>query len=442
MLINFSVSNHLSFRSKQTLNMLKSDFNSDLINKENLLTSSLIFGANASGKSNFIDSLALLKKIVLRSTDELSKNYLEDIVPFLFNKIDNSPSTFEISIFSQEVYTYSISFLNRKIVSEELCIYSENNLKKNETLFIRNDNIINNVSERFSESYSYFNQETKEINNSDNVKNIPFISIIAGVGGVHSKNVINWFNKLHIISGLLDDALLNFSLNLFEKDLKFYDWASQFLPSLQIDKIDFEDNVLSLFEKIDPKELKTVLAKVKQKKKGKHTEVIEKFIDLVQATTEIEDKKINAKKVNVIKNINGEKYELPFRLESEGTRKLIALLGPIYDSIQKKHVLVCDEIDSKFHTLLMKYILKIFNKDNKECQLIASAQDTNLIDKDIFNEDQIWFVNKNEFGESGMYSLIEFKNLTNTDYASSYLKGAYNAIPLFANKDIIENLLK
>ena len=442
MLINFSVSNHLSFRSKQTLNMLKSDFNSDLINKENLLTSSLIFGANASGKSNFIDSLALLKKIVLRSTDELSKNYLEDIVPFLFNKIDNSPSTFEISIFSQEVYTYSISFLNRKIVSEELCIYSENNLKKNETLFIRNDNIINNVSERFSESYSYFNQETKEINNSDNVKNIPFISIIAGVGGVHSKNVINWFNKLHIISGLLDDALLNFSLNLFEKDLKFYDWASQFLPSLQIDKIDFEDNVLSLFEKIDPKELKTVLAKVKQKKKGKHTEVIEKFIDLVQATTEIEDKKINAKKVNVIKNINGEKYELPFRLESEGTRKLIALLGPIYDSIQKKHVLVCDEIDSKFHTLLMKYILKIFNKDNKECQLIASAQDTNLIDKDIFNEDQIWFVNKNEFGESGMYSLIESKNLTNTDYASSYLKGAYNAIPLFENKDIIENLLK
>lgn len=442
MLINFSVSNHLSFRSKQTLNMLKSDFNSDLINKENLLTSSLIFGANASGKSNFIDSLALLKKIVLRSTDELSKNYLEDIVPFLFNKIDNSPSTFEISIFSQEVYTYSISFLNRKIVSEELCIYSENNLRKNETLFIRNDNIISNVSERFSESYSYFNQETKEINNSDNVKNIPFISIIAGVGGVHSKNVINWFNKLHIISGLLDDALLNFSLNLFEKDLKFYDWASQFLPSLQIDKIDFEDNVLSLFEKIDPKELKTVLAKVKQKKKGKHTEVIEKFIDLVQATTEIEDKKINAKKVNVIKNINGEKYELPFRLESEGTRKLIALLGPIYDSIQKKHVLVCDEIDSKFHTLLMKYILKIFNKDNKECQLIASAQDTNLIDKDIFNEDQIWFVNKNEFGESGMYSLIEFKNLTNTDYASSYLKGAYNAIPLFENKDIIENLLK
>ncbi len=442
MLINFSVSNHLSFRSKQTLNMLKSDFNSDLINKENLLTSSLIFGANASGKSNFIDSLALLKKIVLRSTDELSKNYLEDIVPFLFNKIDNFPSTFEISIFSQEVYTYSISFLNRKIVSEELCIYSENNLRKNETLFIRNDNIINNVSERFSESYSYFNQETKEINNSDNVKNIPFISIIAGVGGVHSKNVINWFNKLHIISGLLDDALLNFSLNLFEKDLKFYDWASQFLPSLQIDKIDFEDNVLSLFEKIDPKELKTVLAKVKQKKKGKHTEVIEKFIDLVQATTGIEDKKINAKKVNVIKNINGEKYELPFRLESEGTRKLIALLGPIYDSIQKKHVLVCDEIDSKFHTLLMKYILKIFNKDNKECQLIASAQDTNLIDKDIFNEDQIWFVNKNEFGESGMYSLIEFKNLTNTDYASSYLKGAYNAIPLFENKDIIENLLK
>lgn len=442
MLINFSVSNHLSFRSKQSLNMLKSDFCGDLIYKENLLTSSLIFGANASGKSNFIKSLALLKKIVLKSTNELSENYLEEIVPFLFNKIENAPSTFEISILSQEIYTYSLSFLDEKIIFEELCIYPEHDISKKNILFTRNNNVLDYVSDLFSEANSYFNQETKEIINSDNIQNVPIISIIAGVGGKHSKNIINWFNKLRIISGLLDDGHLNFSLNLFEKNLEFYNWASQFLPSVQIDKIDFEDDVLSLFENMNPKELKIALNKVKNKHRVRHKEFLEKFIDLIQTTTEIKDKKINAKKVNVIKNINGKSYELPFRLESEGTRKLIALLGPIYDSIQKKHILVCDEIDSKFHTLLMKYILKIFNKDNEECQLIASAQDTNLIDKNIFNEDQIWFINKNEFGESGIYSLVEFKELASTDYASNYLKGAYNAIPLFENKDIIENLLK
>ncbi|OBX04152.1 hypothetical protein QV06_07885 [Gallibacterium genomosp. 3] len=424
--------------------MLKSNFFGNLIYKENLLTSSLIFGANASGKSNFIGSLALLKKIVLKSTNELSKNYLEEIVPFLFNKVENRPSTFEISILSQEIYTYSLSFLDNKIISEELCIYPEQDISKKNILFTRNNNVLSYVSDLFSESTNYFNQETKEIINSDNIQNIPIVSIIAGVGGKHSKNIINWFNKLHIISGLLDDGLLNFSLNLFEKDPEFYNWASKFLPSVQIDKIDFKDDVLSLFENMDPKELKLTLNKVKNKQRvqNKEKEFIEKFIDLIQMTTEIKDKKINAKKVNIIKNINGKSYELPFRLESEGTKKLIALLGPIYDSIQNKHILVCDEIDSKFHTLLMKYIFKIFNEDNKECQLIASAQDTNLIDKNIFNEDQIWFINKNEFGESGIYSLVEFKALANTDYASNYLKGAYNAIPLFENKDIIENLLK
>ena len=113
--------------------------------------------------------------------------------------------------------------------------------------------------------------------------------------------------------------------------------------------------------------------------------------------------------VEVIKNIDGDEYHIPLHLESSGTKKLIALLGPIFDSIEKNHVLVIDEIDAKFHTLLMKKFFSIFLRDTKKCQLIATAQDTNLISKDIFNRDQIWFVNKDEFGESELYSLIEFK---------------------------------
>ena len=90
----------------------------------------------------------------------------------------------------------------------------------------------------------------------------------------------------------------------------------------------------------------------------------------------------------------------------------------------------------------MKYIFTVFHNETRKCQLIATAQDTNLITTDIFTNDQIWFVDKDEFGESKLYSLIEFKEeVSKENYSFQYLEGAYNAIPLFPNIDSVQNLM-
>ena len=97
-------------------------------------------------------------------------------------------------------------------------------------------------------------------------------------------------------------------------------------------------------------------------------------------------------------------------MESEGTKKLIHILGPIYDTLRKGKILFIDEFNSKLHTNLSKKLLTFFNSLNKRnAQIVFSGHDTNLLDKNLLRRDQIWFIDKDQFGASELYSLSEFK---------------------------------
>ena len=124
-------------------------------------------------------------------------------------------------------------------------------------------------------------------------------------------------------------------------------------------------------------------------------------------------------------------------MESEGTKKLIYLLGPLYDAIRKDEILVIDEFDNKFHTLLCKFIIGLYNeKNNGLSQLIITCHDTNLLSNELFRRDQIWFVEKNNKHESELYSLVEYKEhytRKENSYSKDYLLGKYGAIPLFSS---------
>ncbi|KCX74519.1 AAA domain protein, partial [Acinetobacter baumannii 940793] len=115
--------------------------------------------------------------------------------------------------------------------------------------------------------------------------------------------------------------------------------------------------------------------------------------------------------VKVIKNIDGNEFPIPLYLESSGTIKLIHLLSALYRSSKNGEILLIDEFDVKFHTLLSKYIFKKYHDINNKGQVIVTVHDTNLMDTNYFRRDQIWLINKNPKGESELYSLIEFKEL-------------------------------
>jgi AAA15 family ATPase/GTPase len=124
----------------------------------------------------------------------------------------------------------------------------------------------------------------------------------------------------------------------------------------------------------------------------------------------------------------------PFRKnESEGTIKYFSLAYPIIDALDNGKRLIIDEFDSKMHPLLTSKIISLFNSSEtnpRNAQLIFTTHDTNLLNAGLFRRDQIWFTQKDRYGATELYSLVEYKVRNSAPYEKEYLMGKYGGIPL------------
>ena len=126
------------------------------------------------------------------------------------------------------------------------------------------------------------------------------------------------------------------------------------------------------------------------------------------------------------------------KMESEGTQKIIALCGPLFDVLTNGYVLLLDEIDARLHPLLTHAIVRLFHSSEtnpKNAQLICATHDTNLLDRSLFRRDQIYFTEKDR-GATKLYSLAEFKPTgksravrSDASFERNYIEGRYGAIP-------------
>jgi hypothetical protein len=126
--------------------------------------------------------------------------------------------------------------------------------------------------------------------------------------------------------------------------------------------------------------------------------------------------------------------------ESEGTKRLFTLAAPITDALQRGRVLIIDEIDARLHPLITCTIIGLFNskKTNPHnAQLIFTTHDTNLLRNKLFRRDQIWFVEKDKFGVSHLYSLAEFKVRNDASFEHDYVRGKYGAIPFIGSLQLV-----
>ncbi len=430
MLIEFSFENIASFKEAQNLSMEISGLKKDEILTQNtinlskqnsLLKSTLIYGANASGKTNLIKAMELLKIIVLSSYKNLEHNLLKMVIPFLLDKqTQKNPSNFEvIFLHNNTKYRYGISVFGGKIIEEWLYFTP----KIRETLlFFRKEQQIEFNKTNFSEVKLF----VKLAGNSDKLgvleriaPHIPIISAVAVFEGKHSQSVVDFLNKINPISGINDQALGSFTFSLIKDNPHFHQWIIPILNDLNIADLHIHEEEVS-----------------KQIRFGNDD----------QATNSIQfDIQERHLKVSVKKHLNQseEVIDFPLEFESAGTCKIIHLLGPIYDTIMQGNILLIDEFDSKFHTLLSKHIFKLFHQYSKTSQLIANVQDTNLMDTEHFRRDQIWFVHKDSISQSSqLYSLAEYKNTIQKSYSQDYLAGAFDAIPLFHSLDEIQGLME
>lgn len=122
--------------------------------------------------------------------------------------------------------------------------------------------------------------------------------------------------------------------------------------------------------------------------------------------------------------------------ESEGTKKLFSLAGPLMDTLKNGRILFIDEFDARLHPLITYEIIRLFNSNKtnpKNAQIIFATHDTNLLSNKLFRRDQIWFAEKDKGGATHLYSLAEYKVRNDASFENDYIQGKYGAIPFIGD---------
>lgn len=429
MLIQFSVENFLSFRDEAVLSMLASKRRSvDKSLDQNatfetpfdlkLLKSAVIYGANASGKSNIFKALRFMKNMVINSSKESQAEEEIEVSPFLLNpRTVNKPSRFEaIFIHNNIYYEYSLSASAQRIESEHLIIKKSAH-EKERTLFTRTGSEIK-VYRDFPEGKG-LEKRTRD--------NALFLSVCANFDGGTSSNVISWFRSVKIISGLSDMGFMPFTTKKLkdrESNLKILKFLDAFDIGIKNIKISDADSNSML-----PPGLLKDLTATFSKRFGPNIEFnAGSKISTEHTVFDDEGNDLGSVYFDLDKN------------ESDGTKKLVALSAPFIDALENSYVLFLDELDARLHPILSLQILKLFNcqlKNSRHAQLVTATHSTNLLDKDNLRRDQIWLTTKDGHGSSNLTSLLEYKVRNDASFEKEYMAGKYGGIPFLGELDSI-----
>jgi AAA15 family ATPase/GTPase len=425
MILEFSVENFLSIKNLSTLSMIgaksfKEHENTNSIQIDTnlkVLKSAVIYGSNASGKSNFLNAIGFMKSVVLNSfKDAISEESSRKIALnkfLLSSETDNKPSYFEV-VFSCEDKKFRYGFeISEEIIESEWLYYTDS---RETPLFTREGQKFDINKSSFSEGLG-LEKRTRE--------NVLFLSLVAQLNGEVASKIIKWFKNLNLISGIHDRSYKRYTIDRLKSDNNFLKWLSDFINFLEITKLSTEE------EEVEDIDLETL------KKKEKDEEIINLFSSLqkIQSKQPRRDRIITWHRKFDENNLLIDSIPFSFDSdESEGTKKLIYLLGPWYDSLKNGKILVVDELDSRLHSKLTLKLVEYFHRHNtNNAQLIFAVHDTSILNKEVFRRDQIWFIDKDQFGVSNLYSLADFSSeqvRNKSAFDKNYLEGKYGAIPL------------
>lgn len=395
MLVQFMVKNVLSFREETVLDMTAinayKEHESNLINmdlKERFLRVAAIYGANASGKSNLYTAMLYFQKIILQSLNNVAEDSVNAIEkyyqPFLFEE-QKSNSEFQIiEIVGGYEYKYGFEYNEECVVTEWLY---RKNLKNNRTVTV------------FERAYDKVEFGASVRKHCDLYQDqIPTETL-----------VLSFLKKLKLKTTIFSDV---------------YDA----IMDIFVVPIDFCE---------DFRLLEALLPSVIDCKK----EDLVCFLSAID--TGIKDIGYNDSEKDIYfytihKGKDGKNYPLNLLFESEGTIKSIMLFIYVQNALQNNKALFVDELNIKLHPLLLKFIIDLFYNEKSKAQLIYTTHDTTLMDKRFFRRDQIWFVQKDEYGYSELSALSDFKVRSDASFEKDYLAGVYGGIPKLANLELKE----
>ena len=418
MLISFRTANFLSFNDEVEFSMLAGQprqLPSHVIHhgegrsQIDILKSAVIYGANASGKSNLIKAMDFARNIIvngLKSETTFNKHFRLD--PTNIDK----PTKFEFEFkLDEKIYAYgfSIYLVSQNLISEWLVevgkttdkpIFEREVLENGQSKFKVHLKLTGKIKTRF------------DVYQEDVLDNQLFLTELSDKNLKNEKNInvfiaaITWFMEIQII-------FPNHTLNMFSfKNLNTSDKA-QFIEVLK----DFDTNILNIsYKKSDLDS--NLIAKIPDK--NLFSDAINDVSNGNSGAFTIgnndfflsnEKGKIQVERAVVHQSNNNIEFEIDEL--SDGVRRLLDIV-PILISLKKeKAIFIIDEIDRSLHPELTRKLLEIFHTTTEgvESQLIVTTHESSLLDLNLLRRDEIWFAEKNETGESHFYSLEEFKDV-------------------------------
>ena len=415
MLIEFNVSNYRSVKTLQTFSLLKSKlsgledtntFFSNGTDGHELLRSAVIYGPNASGKSNILDALAWMKIAVLSSAKvDISEKL--DVSPFRLNaKSRQSPFEFQVTLIQEGVrYQYGFAATEDRVCEEWLFAFPKGRPQK---WFERT---YNNEIEDYVWNMGNSLQGSKHVWQTATKPNSLFLSTAVSLNSQQLKPIYNWFRKTLKISKsgngwgpLISSKLCEDKQK--EKVMNFLKAADMDIEDIRIIEQQFEPSSL-------PHDMPSIFKE----------SLIEEFKD----KSVIEFKTLK-------KDDEGNLMEFDLESEeSDGTQKLFSLAGPWIEALSYGYVLFIDELHLNLHSKLMEFLIGMFHDPNINVgngQLVFTSHDTNVLSQQVFRRDQVWFCQKNSYLATELYPLTDFSPLNQREnLEASYLSGRYGALP-------------
>jgi AAA15 family ATPase/GTPase len=381
-----------------------------------ILKMGMVYGANASGKSNLIEAFEFVSDFIHKTPPE-GRNAATDFIPFKFGKTAKEPGRFELTFYVEDKkYRYSLVIDQEKVLEEKLLFYPGT---QPATIFERFYDSKNKISVIEFGSKIKVSEQAREAIQLKTLKNT---SVIAGYNQVNISipeiGIVNdWFENqfLNAINPYTD--LTGFSDNGVKNNPEIKRHTLEFLKEadFNIEDILFEDK----FHKVPERVL----------------EVVDKAPLSEDEITKIKKDKVYHYEETLFRHKieegeNSVYYTMPSNMQSQGTLRYYGLAGPFYHAVKNNAFLPIDEIGSALHPLLVFHFIKEFLKESNQAQLLFTTHNISILnEKNQLRKDAIWFTEKKNDGSTDLFSLADFNFRKELSYYKAYKNGKFGGIP-------------
>ena len=425
MIAEIRIKNYLSFRDEVALNFEATKDTTfeesqvvQVTPKVRLLRFALIFGANASGKSNLLSALEFLRSFWFAKKQDLDEE--TGAIPFLLDtETPAEPSEFNIKFYiGDKRYWYMLQLNERQVIKEALYIY---NSVQPSSLFLRKMEGTQSVVKLNGSLVKASTTIVEQLN----LKCLPNMSFFAAR------------NQVNCALGSIDevrDWMRNNMMQIIDPNVKMFAYAGKKLEKdaeLKKYLLDFihkaDYNITDVYSERESVPIPDFI----------RTSILEddtlppKLKERMLSENRIE--RLNTDFQHTVRNKRGvEQYRLSNELQSAGTRRTFGLEAAIYEAIQSEGILPIDELESSLHPELFEFIIEHFLRKPGRSQLIVTTHYDPLLNTvdDLFRKDSVWFTEKGDDGHTRLYSLTDFKGLSKiSSFQKSYRNGVFGALP-------------